>query len=101
MVDDVQRAIWAIEGKCKGCGTIRRDFLEIHDKDCEYGTNFEWFNALDTHFSSRVYSTSSLTEPFGGEMLYQGRRIDEAHKNELLMAYLAHCNDFKTTQESQ
>jgi hypothetical protein len=99
MVDDVQRAIWAIEGKCKGCGAIRRDFLEIHDKSCEYDTNFEWFNALDKHFST--YSTTKFSEPFGGEMLYQGRRIDKAHMKELLMAYLAHRNEFKTTQESQ
>jgi hypothetical protein len=39
-VDDVQRAIWALEGRCPGCGCKKEKLPHIHLKDCAY-ENFD------------------------------------------------------------
>lgn len=72
-VDNVQRAEWALLGRCPGCGCKKSSRLQIHMRGCEYETNGEWREHLTDYLTRNLPSSLDLDDT----PTYMGEKLDK------------------------
>lgn len=85
-IDDVQRAMWVISGKCKGCGCTVGDALEIHIEGCKFDKDHHWREELKTMLLNvNRFSYSFSPTPDGRSVItYKGQQLGKSVVNEMM-----------------
>ena len=90
-VDDVQRAVWVLSGKCKGCGCTMGDALEIHIEGCDFDKDPAWREELKRMMLYDVDDTNaSLT---ARTILYKGRQVGKTVVAEMMNEFYKSLKD--------
>ena len=93
-VDDVQRAVWVLSGKCKGCGCTVGDALEIHIEGCEFDKDYGWREELKRLKRMLLYvdgNNASLTAH--NTILYKGRQVGKTVVAEMMNEFYKSLKD--------
>lgn len=85
-IDDVQRAMWAIEGLCTGCGCVieHGDFFTLHNGKCEYDKTPTWREDLLKQFTT----AKTITSVTDSTAMYMGRRVGKSQFQRMITEVL-------------